>query len=39
MLASRSHGGREADRFECLGCDLVINYSGGQRPAPPSREE
>jgi hypothetical protein len=34
MLASRSHGGHEADRFECLGCDLVINYSGGKGPPP-----
>jgi transposase-like protein len=39
MLASRSHGSREADRFECLSCDLVINYSGGKRPGPPVREE
>jgi hypothetical protein len=39
MLASRSHGGREADRFECLSCDLVINYSATKRPEPPMREE
>jgi hypothetical protein len=39
MLARRSHGGHEADRFECLGCDLVINYSGGKRPGPSGREE
>jgi hypothetical protein len=39
MLASRSHGGRDADRFECLSCDLVINYSSGRRPRPPGREE
>jgi hypothetical protein len=38
MLASRSHGSREADRFECLTCDLVINYSGAKRPGP-AREE
>jgi hypothetical protein len=38
MLSSRSDASREADRFECLSCDLVINYSGGKRPAP-SREE
>jgi transposase-like protein len=38
MLSSRSDGSREADRFECLSCDLVINYSGGKRPGP-SREE
>jgi hypothetical protein len=38
MLSSRSDASREADRFECLSCDLVINYSGGKRPGP-SREE
>jgi hypothetical protein len=38
MLSSRTDASREADRFECLSCDLVINYSGGKRPAP-SREE
>jgi len=28
MLASRSaQGGGRPDRFECLSCDLVINYS------------
>jgi transposase-like protein len=37
MLASRSEGSREADRFECLTCDLVINYSSGKQP--PAREE
>jgi hypothetical protein len=36
MLASRSQAGREADRFECLSCDLVINYSGSKQP--PARE-
>lgn len=39
MLASGSRGGGEVDRFECLGCDLVINYSGAKRPGPPAREE
>jgi hypothetical protein len=41
MLASRSgHGGdRVADRFECVSCDLEINYSGVKRPASPLREE
>jgi hypothetical protein len=39
MLATRSHGSREADRFECLNCDLVINYSRSRRPGPPTLEE
>ena len=39
MLASRSHGSRDADRFECLSCDLVINYSAAKRPGPPARDE
>jgi hypothetical protein len=38
MLATRSHGGREADRFECLTCDLVINYSVAKPPGPAHEE-
>jgi transposase-like protein len=35
MLASRAApGSRDIDRFECLSCDLVINYSGVDESRP-----
>jgi hypothetical protein len=38
MLGSRSGpGSRDNDRFECLTCDLVINYAGPRDPGSPSR--
>jgi hypothetical protein len=40
MLGSRSVPDRlEADRFECLRCDLVIHYSGSKNPGPTSPDE
>jgi hypothetical protein len=40
MLASRAAPtSLDIDRFECLGCDLVINYAGPKNPAPASRSE
>jgi hypothetical protein len=40
MLASRAAaGGRDVDRFECLSCDLVINYSGSKHPGPTSPDK
>jgi hypothetical protein len=40
MLTSRTApGNRDIDRFECLGCDLIINYSGSRNPGPATRDE
>ena len=40
MLASRTAPtSRDMDRFECLSCDLVINYDGSNNPAATSRSE
>jgi len=40
MLASRAAtGSRDIDRFECLSCDLVINYSGSTNPRPATPDE
>jgi hypothetical protein len=40
MLARRAApGGRGIDRFECLSCDLVINYSGSTNPGPATPDE
>jgi hypothetical protein len=37
MLASRAGpNSRDIDRFECLSCDLVINYDAAKNPAATS---
>jgi hypothetical protein len=40
MLASRAAPtSRDIDRFECLSCDLVINYDAAKNPpATPQNE-
>jgi hypothetical protein len=40
MLGSRiAPTSTDVDRFECLGCDLVINYSGSKKARPAARDE
>jgi hypothetical protein len=40
MLGSRiAPTSAHFDRFECLGCDLVIDYSGSKKARPAVRDE
>jgi len=40
MLGSRiAPTSADIDRFECLACDLVINYSGSNKARPAAQDQ